>query len=261
MIKSSIDKNFYFSPSVFLFPLLFVMVMWICFYANLHYFPEMHEFGILPKTLKGLRGVPLHVFIHGSFKHLLNNSIPIFFLIMALNYFYRQQFWKVLFLGILFSGIGTWLIGRNSYHIGASSLVYCLVSFIFFKGILSKYYRLVALSLTIVLLYGGIIWYMFPNAETLKGNVSWEGHFAGFVTGLTMGIFIKTPQFEKPIFYDWERPDFDPSDKPFFKQFDENGNFINPPKPEPELEIIEETEVDSYFKSSVRVIYEFLKMK
>ena len=178
---------------------------------------------------------------------------------MALNYFYRQQFWKVLFLGILFSGIGTWLIGRNSYHIGASSLVYCLVSFIFFKGILSKYYRLVALSLTIVLLYGGIIWYMFPNAETLNRGVSWEGHFAGFVTGLTMGIFIKTPQFEKPIFYDWEHPDFDPSDKPFFKQFDENGNFINPPKPEPE--IIEETEVDSYFKSSVRVIYDFLKMK
>jgi membrane associated rhomboid family serine protease len=257
MIKSSIDKNFYFSPSVFLFPLLFVMAMWVSFYVGLHYFREMHEFGILPKSVKGMRGVPLHVFIHGDFKHLLNNSIPIFFLVMALKYFYRQQFWKVLFLGILFSGIGTWLIGRNSYHIGASSLVYCLVSFIFFKGILSKYYRLVALSLTIVLLYGGIIWYMFPNVETLKGNVSWEGHFAGFLTGLTMGVFIKTPQFSTPIFYDWEHPDFDPSDKPFFKQFDEHGNFINPPKPE----VIEETEVDSYFKSSVKVIYEFLKMK
>ncbi len=256
MIKSSIDKNFYFSPSVLLFPLLFVMAMWVSYYVGLHYFPEMHEFGILPKTVKGLRGVPLHVFIHGDFKHLLHNSIPIFFLIMALKYFYRQQFWKVLILGILFSGIGTWLIGRNSYHIGASSLVYCLVSFIFFKGILSKYYRLVALSLTIVLLYGGIIWYMFPNAETLKENVSWEGHFAGFVTGLTMGIFIKTPQFSTPIFYDWEHPDFDPTDKPFFKQFDAHGNFINPPKPEPE--VIEETEVDSYFKSSVKVIYEFL---
>lgn len=233
--------------------------MWVCFYVGEHFYPDMFQFGILPKTVKGLRGVPLHVFIHGDFKHLLNNSIPIFFLVMALKYFYRQQFWKVLCFGILFSGLGTWLIGRNSYHIGASSLVYCLVSFIFFKGILTKYYRLVALSLTIVLLYGGIIWYMFPNAETLKGNVSWEGHFAGFVTGLTMGIFIKTPQFSTPIFYDWEHPDFDPSDKPFFKQFDENGNFINPPKLEPEID--EETEIDSYFKSSVKVIYEFLKLK
>lgn len=259
MIKSSIDKNFYFSTSVFLFPLLFVLVMWVCYYANLHYFPVMHEYGILPKTIKGLRGVPLHVFIHGSFQHLLNNSIPIFFLIMALMYFYRQQFWKVLILGILFSGIGTWLIGRNSYHIGASSLVYCLVSFIFFKGILTKYYRLVALSLTIVLLYGGIIWYMFPNAETIKGNVSWEGHFAGFTTGLIMGIFMKTAQFSSPIFYDWEHPDFNPKLDPFMKNFDDNGNFINPPKPV----IVEEIqpEVESYFTSSIRVIYEFLKMK
>ena len=237
--------------------MLFVMGMWLCFYVGLHYFPEMYQYGILPKTLKGLRGVPWHIFIHGNFKHLLNNSIPIFFLVMALKYFYRQQFWKILFLGILFSGIGTWLIGRNSYHIGASGLVYCLVSFIFFKGILTKYYRLVALSLTIVLLYGGILWYMFPNAETLNDSISWEGHFAGFVTGLTMGIFIKTPQFLSPIFYDWEHPDFDPSDKPFFKQFDEQGNFINPPKPE----VIEETEVDLYFKSSVKVVYEFLKLK
>ena len=259
MIKSSIDKNFYFSTSVFLFPLFIVMAMWLCYYVNINFYTELHEYGILPKTLKGLRGVPLHVFIHGSFKHLLNNSIPVFFLIMALNYFYRQQFWKVLVLGILFSGIGTWLIGRNSYHIGASSLVYCLVSFIFFKGILSKYYRLVALSLTIVLLYGGIIWYMFPNAETLNGNVSWEGHFAGFVTGLTMGIFLKTPQFEKPIFYDWEHPSFNPKLDPFMKNFDDNGNFVNPPKPE----IVEEiqSEVESYFTSSLRVIYEFLKMK
>ena len=55
-------------------------------------------------------------------------------------------------------------------------------------------------------------------------------------------------QYQKIIKYDWEHPDFDPTDKPFFKQFDENGNFINPPKPE----IVEETEVDSYFKSSVK---------
>jgi membrane associated rhomboid family serine protease len=83
----------------------------------------MFQYGILPKTVKGLRGIPLHIFIHGNFKHVLNNSIPIFFLVMALKYFYRQQFFKVLFLGILFTGFGTWLLGRNSYHIGVSGLV------------------------------------------------------------------------------------------------------------------------------------------
>lgn len=258
-ITSSIDKYFYFTPSVVIIPLLVVIAMWLGFYIDQNYFPQMFEYGILPKTMKGLRGIPFHIFIHGDFKHLLNNSIPILLLLMALRYFYRQQFYKVILLGVLILGFGTWLIGRNSYHIGASGLVYFLVSFIFFKGILTKYYRLVALSLVIVLIYGGIIWYMFPNAETIGKGISWEGHFVGFLTGLTMGVFVKTPQFEKPIFYDWENPDFDPSKEPFFKQFDENGNFVNPPKPE----VIEEIkpEVESYFTSSIRVIYEFLGRK
>jgi len=251
---SSIDKNFYFSPSVWLLPLVFVLLMWTGFYFDTHYCLNIFEFGILPKTWKGLRGIPVHVFIHADFKHLVYNSIPIFLLVAALRYFYRAQFWHVLLVGILVSGMGTWLVGRNSYHIGASGLIYCLVSFMFFKGIITKYYRLIALSLTIVLVYGGMVWFMFPGEHVAKEGISWEAHFSGFVTGLFLSILIKTPQFEKPIFYDWEHPNFDPSDKPFFKQFDENGNFINPPKPES----IEETEVDSYFKSSIKVIYEFL---
>ena len=250
MIKSSIDKNFYFSLSVLLFPLLLVMIFWFTYYLNLHYFPELYQYGILPKTVKGLRGIPLHIFIHGNFKHLLNNSIPIFFLVMALKYFYRQQFFKVLFLGILFTGLGTWLLGRNSYHIGASGLVYCLVSFIFFKGIFTKYYRLVALSFVIVLLYGGTVWYMFPEVDN---SVSWEGHLSGFLTGLAFALVLKTPQFAKPIFYEWEKPDFNPEQDPFIRNFDEKGNFNPPPKPE---ETIKE-----YFNSSMKVIYEFLGKK
>ncbi|CCG52544.1 Probable transmembrane protein of unknown function [Flavobacterium indicum GPTSA100-9 = DSM 17447] len=253
---SSIDKNFYFSPSVISIPLALVLFMWIGFYVDFKWYPQLYEFGILPKTIKGLRGIPFHVFIHGDFKHLLNNTFPAFFLIMALRYFYRKQFWNVLLLGILFSGLGTWLLGRNSYHIGASGLIYCLVSFMFFKGIMTKYFRLVALSLTIVILYGGILWFMFPSEHVAKEGISWEAHFAGFVVGVLFSIMFKTPQFEKPIYYDWEHPDFDPSQAPFFKQFDAKGNFINPPKPE----IVEEPkpEVEGYFTSSIRVIYEFL---
>jgi hypothetical protein len=164
-----------------------------------------------------------------------------------LRYFYKEQSFVVLFLGILFSGLGTWLLGRPSYHIGASGLIYTLVSFIFFKGIFTKYYRLVALSFTIVILYGGSVWYMFPN---VKEGISWEGHLAGFMVGLALALLLKTPQFGKPIFYEWQQPDFNPEYDPFMKNFDEKGNFIPPPKPE---EVIKE-----YFNSSMKVVYEFL---
>jgi xanthine/uracil permease len=72
--------------------------------------------------------------------------MPLLVLLAALQFFYAKHF-PVIAYGILFSGILTWLIGRSSYHIGASGLVYVLVSFIFVKGILTRYYRLVALSL------------------------------------------------------------------------------------------------------------------
>jgi membrane associated rhomboid family serine protease len=74
----------------------------------------------------GLQGVFFSPFIHSDLNHLYNNSMP---LLVLLAFFY--QAFPVIAYGILFSGILTWLIGRSSYHIGASGLVYVLVSFIF----------------------------------------------------------------------------------------------------------------------------------
>ena len=140
---------------------------------------------------------------------------------MALFYFYRPIAWKVLFFGVLFSGLLTWWIGRPSYHIGASGLIYVLVSFIFFKGIFTKYFRLIALSLLIVFLYGSMIWYVFP----VKEGISWEGHLSGLITGLLFAVFFKK-KIPKPRKFAWEDENYDDSNDPFLKHFDENGNFI-----------------------------------
>jgi hypothetical protein len=169
---------------------------------------------------------------------------------MTLIYFYRNISLKVLFFGILFSGIITWIIGRESYHIGASSLIYVLVSFIFFKGLLTKYYRLTALSFTVVLFYGGMAWYIFPNVDA---SISWEGHLGGFLSGLIFAFYYKTPNYKKDILYEWEKPDFNPENDSFMKRFDADGNFVNPLPIVLEEEILEET--TSY---SVNYIYKEL---
>ena len=184
----------------------------------------------------------LSPFLHGNIEHLYNNSIPLLILIASLRFFYRDLTFPVLIYGVLLSGLLTWIIGRDSYHIGASSLVYVLVSFIFFKGIRTKYYRLVALSLLVITVYGGLVWYIFPNVEE---GISWEGHLAGLITGFVFAVKFKTPEYKKLIRYDWERPDFNPIEDKFMQRFDENGNFVNLPTLEPD-EISQTTSSSEY---------------
>ena len=224
------ETDFKFSTSVLAWPFYAVLIIWLVFTLEIIFPGDFAHFGILPRTVSGLKGIFFSPFLHGNFQHLCNNSVPLFLLLAALRFFYRSQSLQVLFFGIVFSGLGTWLIGRESYHIGASGLIYVLVSYIFFKGIKSKYFRLVALSLTIVVVYGSMIWYVFPSAEQ---EISWEGHLSGFITGYLLTINTKPEVYEKPIKYDWQKPDFDPSQDDFMKHFDENGNFA--PKPNPDL--------------------------
>jgi hypothetical protein len=104
-----------------------------------------------------------------------------------------------------------------------------------------------ALSLTVVILYGGMIWYVFPEVDK---TISWEGHLAGLIAGFVFAVRFKTPDYVKDIQFEWEKHDFDPSNDPFMKRFDENGNFVNPPKTIPEESL-------DYFKIDENVNYNY----
>lgn len=218
------SNDFKFSNSVIFWPLVSVLAIWTVYLFEIKYSVNLNDFGIYPRTLTGLRGVVFSPFLHASVDHLYNNTIPIAILTAALFYFYRGIAYRVLLVGMVLSGFITWLIGRPSYHIGASGLIYVLASFIFFKGIFSKHYRLVALSLIVVFIYGSLLWYIFP----VKDGISWEGHMGGFITGLLLAITLRT-SLPKPKKYEWEREDYNEENDEFLRHFDEDGNFIERP--------------------------------
>lgn len=250
-------NHFKFSPSTWIIPSFMLLLIWFWFYVDNSFHLRLNEHGILPRTFSGLQGVVFSPFLHGDLNHIASNSLPLFILSTALIYFYREVSLKVLVYGILLSGMMTWIIGRESYHIGASSLIYVLVSFIFFKGLRTQYYRLMALSFAVVLLYGGMIWYVFPQPEIVgESSISWEGHLAGLLTGFVFAMQFKTPDYVKDIQYEWEKPDFNPQEDAFMKRFDKNGNFVNLPKPE-ELEVIEEEVVSP----PIQYVYVFKEHK
>lgn len=239
------DTNFKFSNAVIGLPIFFVLFLWIIYWMQIRFDFDFYRYGIYPRDFIGLRGVLFSPFIHENLEHLYNNSIPLLILLAAIEFFYPKQTLGVIGYGIVFSGLITWAVGRENFHIGASGLIYVLVTFIFFKGIQTKYYRLVALSFTVILLYGGMIWYVFPDVDQ---SISWEGHLAGFLTGFVLTLCYKTPEYAKPIVYDWQRPDFDSAKDPFMKHFDEYGNFVN-------ISVEEEEDPINYFYSSHPVNY------
>ena len=214
-------KTFKVSQIVLIAPLIATLAIWVVYWIEVRFGYNFNHWGVRPRSFTGLKGVVFSPFIHSSVEHLYNNTIPLAVLTFFLFLFYKKVAFRVMLLGVLGSGILTWIIGRTSFHIGASGLIYVLASFIFFKGIFTKHYRLVALSLIVVFIYGSMIWYIFP----VKDGISWEGHLSGFITGLLLAMFLKisVPKERK---YDWEKEDFDAENDPFLKHFDADGNFV-----------------------------------
>ena len=225
------QEPFKYSTGVIAYPILFILIIWIVFWFEVRFGYNFNSFGVYPRTLSGLKGILFSPFIHSDIKHLYHNTIPLFVLSVTLFYFYRAISWKVIFYGILLSGFLTWCIGRPSNHIGVSGLIYVLMSFTLFKGIFAKHFRLIAVSLLIVFLYGSMIWYVFP----VKENMSWEGHLSGLIVGLVFALIFRK-SIAKPKKYAWERDDYNEDNDPFLRHFDENGNFIETIENEDEIE-------------------------
>ncbi|MGB0778154.1 MAG: rhomboid family intramembrane serine protease [Flavobacteriaceae bacterium] len=203
------EQAYKFNP---LLSVLILTLLWSLYCFEYFSGLNFNYLGIDPRKAIGLRGLIFAPLLHGSVKHLFNNSVALFVLINALFYFYRDIALRVFLLSLLFSGLGTWIFGRSNIHIGASGLVYGLFGFIIVSGLLRKNYRLMALALALIFWYGGLFWYLFPIEE----HISWEGHSSGFACGVLLAFLYrrKGPSNDEYVF---EKTEFD-------NYFDEDGN-------------------------------------
>lgn len=239
------EEKLQYSNSIFLIPFVFVFSIWFIYYLEIRFGWNFNKYGVLPRKLTGFKGVFFTHFIHSGTQHLFNNSVPLFVLTTSLFYFYREVAVKVLIYGGLLTGILTWIIGRESYHIGASGIVYLLFSFVFFSGIVKRHFRLIAMSLIVIFLYGSMIWYIFP----VKEGMSWEGHLSGFIIGLIFAFIYRKKGIIKEKF-EFSKTEFD-------NMFDEEGNYIPPVENKIENEVEEESSVN--LTQDIKFIYEIKK--
>ncbi len=181
------------------FPVSFVVLLWLVKSAELLFGISLHQFGIWPQSLSGLKGVIFAPFIHGSISHLASNSLPLLVLGFVLFYFYREIAIRVLIWGVIITGLWVWVFARSSYHIGASGVIYQLLGFLFVSGVLRKHPRLMAISLLVAFLYGSLIWGIFP----IRVQMSWESHMMGLLAGALLAYFFRGHGPQRPV-YSWE---------------------------------------------------------
>lgn len=205
----------------FRIPLFFLIIIWLIYCVEIFFDFNFNKLGVYPRTLSGLQGIFFTHFIHSDTNHLISNSLPLFVLLTSLMFFYRKVAFQIILFGGLLTGLLTWCIARESYHIGASGLIYLLFSFQLFSGVIKKHFRLIALSFGIIFLYGSMVWYVLP----VKEGMSWEGHLSGFLIGLLLAYLYRNKgTVKKP--HQFTQTEFD-------LLFDEDGNF-NPPEVETE---------------------------
>lgn len=177
-------------------PSIIILFMWLVKITETLFEIDLTNLGIYPLEAKGLPGIILSPFIHENFRHLLNNTLPLFVLSVILFFFYSEPALKVLSWTWVLTGLFVWLGGREAWHIGASGLVYGLASFLFFSGIIRRYYRLVALSLLVVFIYGEMVWGILPG---FYQNVSWESHMLGVVSGIILAVWYRKEGPQTPV--------------------------------------------------------------
>jgi membrane associated rhomboid family serine protease len=114
------------------------------------------------------------------------NTVPLALLGVILCLRGRNEFAIVAVLGVILSGVLTWLIGRNAYHIGASGLIFCFFGYLASLAFFERKIGTLLLSIVCILGYGGVVRGILPTSSA----VSWEGHLAGFISGITLAWFL-----------------------------------------------------------------------
>ncbi len=195
---------------------LFTLALWLVGILEFVFGAGLNQYGIYPRHLHGLIGILTGPLIHTSWEHLAANTGPVFILGTALLYGYPRSARRVVPIVYLGTGMLVWLFGRESLHLGASGLSFGVLFFICMVGLLQHYKKAVALSLIVLLLYGGMLGGLFPEDP----GISFESHLAGAFVGAVLGWLLKKlDPPPPPRRYSWEdeaesaagEPDSDPS--------------------------------------------------
>lgn len=187
--------------------LLLLGVMWIEEISDATVFRGgLDQFGIVPRSEEGLRGILFAPFLHVGFAHLMANSGP--FLVLAFVTLLRslRRFVVVTAVVMLVGGLGVWLFAApGTVTLGASLLIFGYLGYLLANGLYERTPLAMVTAAVVLLLYGGALWGVLP----LRPDVSWQAHLFGFVGGVLAARMTARRPLRRPLDAPPPRPPFD----------------------------------------------------
>ena len=163
-------------------------LLWVIEIIDIATGNKFGTYGILPRTIIGLRGIVFSPFIHHNIYHLILNTVPFVVLGSLVSLRGLDDFIELSLFTMIFGGLGVWLVGRQAYHIGVSGLIFGYFGFLAAAGWYERQFMSIIVSLVVLFLYGGLFWGVLP----IRPFVSWEGHLFGLLAGVGCARLLKT---------------------------------------------------------------------
>lgn len=188
----------------------FVVLLWLIELLNAGLDLQLQRLGVHPRDIAGLPGILLAPLLHAGFAHLATNSAPLLVLLTVALHLYPNSAVKVIPAVYLGPGAAVWLFAKeSSIHLGASGLLYGLLSYVFVAGVIRRDRRAIAASLLVSFLYGYLVWGVFP----IQRGVSWETHLAAALIGSALAIRFRRLDLPPLKRYAWEDEKDDAEDQ------------------------------------------------
>ncbi|MCX6199023.1 MAG: rhomboid family intramembrane serine protease [Bacteroidetes bacterium] len=186
-----------------------VAVLWIVFLLQYFGIINTDAYGNWPHHKEGLKGIIFSPFIHGSFEHLISNSLPIIVLLTVLLNAYPSTALYVLVFIHITSGSLVWCLAPdNGVHIGISGIIYGIAGFLVASGLFRKDRTSITIALFVALSYGSMVVGFIPE----KG-VSWQSHLYGAISGVLIAFVFRKKDLPPPHEFELEKTE---DEKHFF---------------------------------------------
>jgi membrane associated rhomboid family serine protease len=168
-----------------------VGVMWVVEVINTLDSNRLDADGIIARNIPHLWGIFTAPFIHGSFQHLIDNTIPLLFMGLIIALAGAARVALVTLIVIVIGGIGTWLISpSDSYTFGASGVVFGYATYLLARGFFDRSLLEVLVGLVVGVIWGGaLLSSLVPHA-----GVSWQGHLCGAIAGVIAASMLRRPR-------------------------------------------------------------------